>query len=298
MPTFEECVQHITSIGWQYEVEVNYRDDSTLKLFDSITPDITPEEWMQLCCRGGRWYLGGCCANMSEFQDIVNNMFRMEVPHLKVETLSNIAHTSIAHGDDWFERSIEVLLAKPDRDVMDKLCLAWALVREHYRARELTPYPHRTEWRAVDNAIADIDHLARRVSWHSMFMGEVVSSQDKSARAVAVAKLIPPLQTLTQNIRELSLGDFEGWAITGSSGEEVMHNRLGLCMYATVEELQRTLRYLVRAEQAPISPEGALEDRFKIRRVFVSWEVVGGYRFTSAPESITQYIPDDTNAEA
>jgi len=42
----------------------------------SVRLPLLPEEWCQLCTDDGEWYQGGCCAQLSYFQDSLNSWFR------------------------------------------------------------------------------------------------------------------------------------------------------------------------------------------------------------------------------
>jgi hypothetical protein len=324
---FAAAANYLETLGVSFYTEYEYRGEPgkgrepvSLPFFTKVDPCLRPLDWYHIASREGDSYIGGCCGNYSAIQDIVCGWFRMEARSVPIQELSEVADGMNRHDgqssyfaqepwewDVWGNAGAKVtdwdsLVAflKEENDEGTnwialapwyKLSVIWHLVKDNW----VPPQPGaiRRDYGEVDEAIAIVDSIATGISWHRTFsdLSEgSVTPQDQLQRAEALARFIPALRVLTDNIERLDLGDFEGVVLIDlEKGEEaICQNGYGYCVYGQRAEADRIVGIWKKNWEAREDAKKApIEERFALRTIRVSMKLPRGFEFTGPVERLT-----------
>jgi hypothetical protein len=313
----------LDTLGLRYIQATEYRgtpgEDRAsveLPLFTHINPGWSAENWVSVASCEGDEYMGGCCGNLSGAQDEVSGWFRHHSDAIPIRDLSGIiTELLIPHGGfEQFEDGDWVVEGATDADSMvaianlawdtllayDKLAIVWKLVKDHFTPEIPTAYwPKDEPEEKAEDAIAHLSRLSWGISVSTMFAdpGHKPTGQKKARRALALAKIIPILRTLSDHITTLDYGNFDGWALVDLSKEDdaVCTNGYGMCLYDSMIEVEKVLALWKRddANHEERKEDRRIEKRIGIRPVRVGWEIEDGYEFTGPVERVETYMSEE-----
>ncbi len=294
---FETRVKMLEGLGIEFVLEQEWRPEKPprephdLDIFRSVLLPLTAEEWCELCMREGSAYMGGCCGTMSYMQDTVSSWFRFESGWVEVRELAEVAEDFISHGDeDWWNKSEDDIVDAKTKwksiDIWDKISIVWAIVKDYYSPRKLAaprqdkPHP--------EEAVHLLSSALYSMSWDHITDGgiEKASSQAQGNYIFKLTKVLPAIKILYEQIEELNIGPLEGFAlIEKDKGEDaICTNRLGYCIYKTMDEVQNILDLWEQQRAEYESPERdnsvkkLVQDEYVVRPVKISLE--NGIEFT------------------
>jgi hypothetical protein len=138
----------LDKLGIKYRRSHVYKTDENgkrglvdLPFIHSLQLPFTANEWLRLCMRDGDAYIGSCCGQAGQMQDILNHIFR-DSGWVEPDTFRELIEACIAHdgADHWMigkllESTQEMLdgaaLDKVDvENPWDKLVLLWNLSKD------------------------------------------------------------------------------------------------------------------------------------------------------------------------
>lgn len=303
---FAKRCRLLKGLGVEYTRETEYRDQGSveLNLFKAVKLPLTPYEWCALCQNEGRYYLGGCCGSMSRLHDVVDGVFRIDSGFLPVRTLAEIADAIVAHGEvtsgytfgDEHDPTklvgkLKRALSRVEKDrakgktVIDPwafMAVLWHVVKDFYAPdppRMLVADSDKSDKAKLDDAISTLYHTFQRLTFEQFF-GEPADKNDhatqrRAGRLVKLARMLPALKILNEQIDQLDPGDFDGFAVVAKAApDEVLTNSYGYCVYESEAAAQKMLRLLL-GEREEYEGEPARErkvdvDLLQIRPVTVN----------------------------
>ena len=239
---------------------------------EGVELPLTPAEWCQCCMREGDHYLGGCCGNLSQAQDLLSSMFR-DGGTADAWDLYRWYSLVRAH-DGYNEADLPTPSATATEDPVTRILAVceeinaegpsggWVL---HKMNR-----PRPVDVTDLDTAIRVIAQNTWALNYGGMFKGEGPDEDNKHRvqTIVNLAKTIPALRTLFDKLHEKDLGPLDGFGLFSDKTGEIMDTWAGLAIYPSVEACHET---------ATLWAEVAGEDdedigTFTIRRVQVTVE--------------------------
>lgn len=242
---------------------------------------LTAQEWCDLCMREGDHYMGGCCGNMSQLQDIINRVFR-DSGHIDGHVLLKIGRICQDHEgfdafapmDDeafdlavkqWerademlakygssFEAAEEHLLEWPKMILGQRYTMhpdPWHKLGVIYNALEpmLKPLGYETpkgpgrNGEEVDLIHVLSDQLAR-MSWGDLFTPrEDEKPQHEADRQLLRAQLYPMITRLAVHLAARLKEPYEGYAIVRSETQKPLTTSRGICIYPTLADAEREM---------------------------------------------------------
>lgn len=189
----------------------------------AIRIPLSSDEWCSLCMRDGENYIGGCCGQTGQTQDILNEIFR-ESGWVSADTAESLVLVAGSH--DGFkiltEKDEEVLLKEEagwlDLDPYGKifLCVAAAKprmkVRAPGRAKDLDD---------AEDIVWNLNKCSGYLSVKDLFARnpENKDSLHLGNRAVRVARMVPAAKAFLNHAKEIGHFPFEGFAIVDPNGK-------------------------------------------------------------------------------
>lgn len=290
--TFEEAEAALTSLGIRTGREQEYRgkpperEPHPLKVFTTIELPLNAEDWCSLVMSEGEHYVGGCCAAMSTTQDLIENVFRHGSGWVTAEELAEIADLMAQHDEDpdtrvpFTEEPPDLLKDATehweDFTPWDRIAFCWHMIKGHYAPKIPTAYARNDVYSAISTLVGGL----RFIQWEHLFR-QKDNPQERGNRLFALARILPALKTLTEDLNELDPGAFEGFALIDKTDgkDDIAHNGRGLCILESQEEVDKLLD-LWRRQQAEYEEQERLDiDKvISVRKVRVSME--NGVEFT------------------
>lgn len=303
---FEKRKKFLDTLGIKYTFEEEWRPKDPprsphpldiFKTVDLFGP-LTPEDWCRLCMREGTEYIGGCCGNTSAIQDIVNGWFRFDACYIKISELAEVAQAMAEHDgtDEWselpkatLEESVE--WAKDNWGSLRawaKICMVWHIVKDHYSPD--VPVGYGNHLSELDKAVNVIGRTCQMIAWDRITTNDLAGTQKDSSRIAILARMLPALKTLWDSIEDMAPEPFEGFAMYDLEVDSICTNRLGLCVYATMDELNKTFNLWIEQEKeyelGPPMRHGtkkSITERIKVRPVRIT--IQNGIEFLDELES-------------
>ena len=288
--TFEEALATLRRVGIdergigceeEWRGDPPNREPHELPFFKSIHIQFSPEEWCGLCMKEGQFYIGGCCAQTSHAQDIMNKVFRFDSGLFNLKDMANIAELlgNHDHGPETpnFEElgDIERAIANwVTLDPWQKLAFVWHVVKEHYIPEK--PNLISPDKAKVECASAILRRGLDYLAYDNIFGKRELrpSSQRIAGRLLTLYRLLPALKIFCEKVSELNLGPFQGYALVDKKDQNnILINRYGYCVFDTREETEGLLN-IWRSEELKLEekPKELIDDRITIRKVMISAE--------------------------
>lgn len=238
-------------------------DRTQWKLLDTVagvnlSSFITPAMWVEIAQREGSAYIGGCCGNMSQLQDLINGIFR-DGGWCEGHDLLEIGR--ICRGHDGFDEFDPM-----DDETFDKWISVWRNHIGNSRTGELDPWkvmgivynavephlkpnsmkvPHNGGYikqKSEEEYIVGVLHdTLSRLHWADLFArhdDEEDKPQHEANRKVLKAKLLPVLRQLADLLEESGV-ELDGFALVDPAKREVLSDHHGLCLYTTRADAER-----------------------------------------------------------
>ena len=292
-------IQYTQDQEWRGEVGPN-RKPHKVEVFQRVRLPLSPIEWMSVCTTEGRHYVGGCCSAMSALQDRISHIFRFDSGWASGRELAAMAQIIIDHGDfetdiPWgtLDKPIEKIAGRAPMGTLDpwsKIALCWHLIDGFYSAE--VPHASHPKRTPIERAAHLLGNAMFHLSMCNLFEKDPVmdgpKSQAQANRAVLLARVLPALKLLNENVDQLDLGSVEGWALIDSEKgpDEVASNGFGYCIYVDRKEAETLYQTWLReaAEYEEEERKQHLADHILIRPVRVTKEE--GIVFTGAEEPV------------
>lgn len=289
--------------AYEYRTDknTNKRDRHDVDLFTNILLPFNPNEWCSIAMNAGDHYIGGCCGNLSVLQDEISGIFR-EGGWVSCRDLEKIAEIATNHypisnicfdkmaiqGEE--EKSLDDFVAMmkgvwSSFSPWDKIACIWHMVKDYFGPA--IPHGYGRHMSELEKSISVLSRSLTYLSFERVFRPKDENSicapedQEKANRAILLARVLPALKTLNEEIDQLDLGSIEGYALIDKEvgPEEVAKNGFGYCIFATENEAKKLFRQWKRESNA-YQDEGRnyrnlskpLEERIGIRKVRVSKE--------------------------
>jgi len=291
---------------WRGEVGPN-RKPHPIEVFQRVLLPLSPVEWLSCCMSDGSNYVGGCCGAMSALQDRLNHIFRFDSGWASGRELAEMAQIIIEHGDfegfiPWDKTADNFIPVDKLRvntqylNPWDKISLCWHLIDGFYSAEvPHASHPDRTELQRSTYVLGNAMHYLSMCNLFENNPIKAPDSQERANRATLLARVLPALKLLNDNIDQLDLGPVKGWALidTNQGPDEVATNGFGYCIYAERTEAETLYQTWVREaeEYEEIERKQHLADHLKIRPVQVTAQ--DGIQFTGPLESLSPDPPQD-----
>jgi len=235
------------NVSTKYDQETKTHED--LGLVKSLYLNLTPEDWVRLCTTEGDMYMGGCCANMSVAQDILNYAFR-ESGWIDCARFREYGELCSEH--DGFEDWTEDLLEKnyTELEPLLKLGYIWVAVNDKLavQAKELPE-------EVFDDSIGTIARRLARVAgiygmgsiFNSGSSGTLIDKQKHGQNMVDISTMFTLLRLLYDKLDDLSNDLWEGFAVRKKATKKVAENAFGLCLFpdrpTALKYLEETAKY-------------------------------------------------------
>lgn len=297
--SFEKAVEYLGRLGVEFHQDYDYGKQGTetrhrfnVPVFRNFHLPFTADEWCDLCMHEGDFYIGGCCGTTSAAQDILNHVFR-EGGWVNGKELTEVADLLANHDENPDSPYLFSALAEPldaavqhawerwtEIDPWEKLAVIWHIVRGYIspevpraKGAHLSPLDA-----AISTAAEGLRYLsyARAFKWDEDEDGKP-DSQAKARRKLTLAKLLPALKVINEQIESLDPGPFEGFALIDKEKgpDAIAENGMGLCLYETQAQVDDILNLWREQEQEyeerreRIKP---VDERIGVRRVRVTKE--------------------------
>lgn len=221
----------------------------------SVFIPLTAEEWCDTCMRERDHYIGPCCGNTGQMQDIINAVFRdsgwIDDGDLLTLGLNGRDHDGLEAFNDAAD--FESYVARWDSlDPWEKIGLAYQATKERLYWDKLdTPqiedYEHERDDAKQFRILAD---GVMRLSLSDLFGGSDDERRESQRIANATARrarILTPAIRVTELLKETA--PFEGYGIVNNETEEVIRNRSGYCIYSTREGAEEMLELFTRWER-------------------------------------------------
>lgn len=300
--TFQERAELLADYRIEYSQDQEWRGKvgpdrkpHPIEVFQSVRLPLSAVEWLSLCMNDGDNYVGGCCGAMSHLQDLLNHIFRFDSGWASGRQLAEMAQIIIEHGD--FDGEVPWQLGKPVEELRvsiqhlspwDKIALCWHLIDGFFSCKvPHAPHPDRTDLQRATSVLGNTMHYLSMCDLFSNSSTKGPESQEKANRAIILARTLPALKLLSDNINKLDLGPVEGWAIidTDKGPEEVTTNGFGYCIYAERKEAEKLFQSWLREadEYEETERKQHLADHLRIRPVKVTAQ--DGITFTGPEQT-------------
>lgn len=309
---FDEAKGFLKRLGIRVTLAEDWRDGPRgrlpvkIPIFRAFVPPFTAKDWVRIARRDGDQYIGGCCSQTSGIQDEIVGWFR-DGGAVQIRDLAQVAGWMIVHDSETspfadlgmsFEDVVTLRAewkagarSNAWNDLWFRLAVVWHLVKGAYMAE--VPSGFRTDMSEGDKAIATISDLAQAISYHRVIAREERTAQDRTARLLALAKMVPALRYVLEHVHELAWGSgtVTGWALVDlQKGEDVVcQNGLGLCLYDDRAEMESVLdlwKSNAAKHEGHIPAFMEITDRIGIRPMIVDLSCDEGPRFTGPVERV------------
>jgi hypothetical protein len=298
--TFDEAAGHLTRLKIKSYRDYDYGKQETderhrfqVNVFTGFMIPFTAEEWCAIAMRESGHYIGGCCGTTSAAQDYVNAAFR-DSGYISGKDLSELAHLLANHDEpvgafctfNEPKEPIGGLVEKAVKkwkkiDPWSKIALLWHVTKDFIGPEVPRAYgKHISE---LEIAMSTVENMLKYLSYERVFKwgrdrdNEELNSQGKAQRALLMAKLLPSLKVVYEQIGSLDVGPFEGFALIDKKQgpDAVARNGNGPCIFSTREEVDHLLK-LWREQETQYEEKtertGKIDDHIGVRRVRVTTE--------------------------
>ncbi len=305
---FDKATELLKKLGVKWGVKSEYRgkvgegrEEYKLPILSTVHIHFTADEWCHMASSEGAEYIGGCCGQTSNAQDILCHIFRMSPHWIPISDLEELALS--LHGHDGVLEFPEVSfegLDIPIEEVVERiergepkweelscwsrLALVWHIVRDAYEPRE--PHGRSKNIQEDEDTVgsADLDYavfVAQRMlqsfSFDRFFAkNKRTDSQSQASRTIRLYRLIPYLNTIHDKIGELYSGPLEGYALWDLENDEVASNGFGPCVFHTEDECNELIDQWERTaeeyEDGMNQKKKGVRDRLGIRKVRITKE--------------------------
>lgn len=291
-------IQYSQDQEWRGEVGPD-RKPHPVEVFQRVRLPLSPMEWLSVCMTDGSNYVGGCCGAMSALQDRINHVFRFDSGWASGRDLAEMAQIIVDHGDfetdiPWGkpDKPIEKIAAKAPMGTLDpwsKIALCWHLIDGFYSGEvPHASHPKRTEIQRATYVLGNAMHYLSMCDLFESNPVKAPDSQERANRAALLARVLPALKLLSDNIDKLDLGPVEGWALIDieKGSESVATNGFGYCIYAERKEAEDLYQTWLREaeEYEEVEQKKHLVDHLRIRPVKVT--AAEGIVFTGPEEPL------------
>jgi hypothetical protein len=238
-------------------------------VIESVRLPFNPTDWWHLTTREGRDYIGPCCGTSGAMQDIICEAYR-DSGWIKSDALLELGGLGETHDgyEDWKEPlSLDDLRAKANLEAWTEHD-RWGIIGIVYRAlrpkleASLTWHKLRGPGRFRPPSEKHTIHVLRQgltlLSWGDIITRENDGGQSHANRHLLIARVLPAAKLLVKQLAEFQ--PFNGFAIVGEDDKDiVIDNRLGACVYNTVEDAQKIIDLSRKVEKdlAEDNPEHA-----------------------------------------
>lgn len=247
-------------------VGVRHDKDLVLGIFVPLSPD----EWCSLCMQEGEHYIGGCCGQSAQVQDILNGIFR-DSGWIDIDTAETLF--LIAGSHDGYELLLETdekallkaearwLELVPLRKLL--LCVAAAKPKMKSRSNGRVTDPDDTE-----DIVYTLSKCSGYLSMNDLFARnpENKTPQHAGNRAVRVARMVPAAKAFLSRASEIGCVPFEGFAIADPNGK-LGENMMGYALFEKKKEAEKVLESWQKDEDSKDSIAA-----FSIRKVRITIE--------------------------
>ena len=234
--------------------EYEYRDvDGTrqrvdIDLLSSVKLPLDAAEWCALCMKEGSAYLGGCCANLSGVQELLNKAF-WEGGWMPLTSLKSLIEVLIEHDDvasDEYPLKTDdpeglITRAKTEWESIgpiDKVIVTWHAARPHMTSKVPKHVPHEFE---TEDALYLLASGIRHLNAHFLVRRVLDEGQDPSpVQLLALYRLWPALKTAYERFQDMNTGPMSGWVfINPEEGPEALASGdIGISFYPTLEAIK------------------------------------------------------------
>lgn len=229
----------------------------------------TPEDWTRIAMRDGPAYVGGCCGNMSQVQDLINGIFR-DGGYVEAPDLLAIGEGMRDHDGDespfaaldlsTFRERLEMwerIEADPDPerpiDPWFKLGMVYNAVEAHLRPRSWEVPSRRGRHEPEHHLVFMLYSALTNMTWADLFTRDDPDdiAQHTASMALLRAKVYPLAKDLVGHLETTGV-DFTGFAIVDPTSSELQSNHRGPCLYPDRAQAERVLELWQRfaAEEA------------------------------------------------
>jgi len=253
---FETAKAALTKLGCEYGFDYEYRGEPgvdrkrfDLPRFSSVSIPFSAETWVKIARNDGEFYIGGCCANSSACQDLVDGWFRFAEEWAKPQDLSRLAFLQESHdGSESLFATFPDLLDSIEKGIEDPwavLAAIWHLVKDHHR--DEVPRSMKDHVSPLEKALTIVSASCTAISWSRLLNRKddngnplPISAAQKVDRALLVARFLPAFKTVNELATDLYFGPVEGFAILEKEGgpKAIVSNLLGYCIYETKAEVE------------------------------------------------------------
>lgn len=205
-------------------------------------------EWCDLCMCDGDHYLGGCCGNMSRFQDILNHIFRdngvADARHIRELMDSAFDHEGLEVFSPKFdEGEIGGMIDEWNSlDPVTKIGVCCRAVGDKLTEDAFgSPYTFETE---PEDFIRALEGALQYFSFKDIVQvseEEKKSGQHQANMEHILSRIVPAARKLLEVSIPLMSKPFKGVAIVKKGTEDIQMNRMGLCIYRTEKDAQRVI---------------------------------------------------------
>lgn len=225
----------------------------------SVFLDLTPEDWCRLCMREGEDYFGGCCGQMSHFQDALNGFFRDGGWVRAGKFLDAIEGAKTHEGFEMFEDESYLTKDhskwKTDYEPLDKMAVIYHAVKD-------VSTPHLSDWISSGNRL-DLDTLKgcttslekalRIVYWRDLLSvwsasDEEGAHQRRMNSSVELARVYAPLKKLYEKLVMDPPEAISGFAVVDPEGN-VTKNGRGLVIVESKKAAEDMIEFWKRDGQ-------------------------------------------------
>jgi hypothetical protein len=286
---FEERKELLNLLNVKYTFEQEWRSKDhpsgphPLNIFKTVNlfGPLTPEDWCCLCMREGAAYIGGCCGNTSAIQDIINGWFRFDACYVKITEIAEVAQAMEEHDDDkgWSELSKTTLKESVEwakdnwctLNPWEKIKIIWHVVKDHYSPDVPTGYGNNLS--ELDKAVNVVGNTCQMIAWDRIVGDDFTGGQKDSNKVAMLARMLPALKMLWNSIEDIAPEPFEGFALYDLEANSICVNRMGLCVYATMNEVQRIIGLWTEQEgeyELGHDNRKSINERVKVRPVRIT----------------------------
>lgn len=219
---------------------------------------LSAEDWTRIAMREGTAYVGGCCGNMSQVQDLINGVFRdggyAEAPDLlligeRIRDHDGEESPFAPVDDATFRARLESwkqVESDPDPewplDPWFKIAMVYNAVEPHLVPRRWEvpagPGHHEPE----HHLISTLHNALSRMSWADLFSRDEPDDVAQHAAHMILlrAKVYPLAKELVGHLETAGV-EFTGYAIVDSSSGELQSDHRGPCLYPERAQAERVL---------------------------------------------------------
>jgi hypothetical protein len=319
---FDKRVAMLSKLGVEFTKSTVWagtppRRPVPVKVFGGIVLGsvVSAYEWVGMMTNQGEFYLGGCCANMSHVQDMIENVFRHNGTLIDAHNICHIATALRDHGVEEppesnlsLEKRVEKMARRFRSTVKARetgktllnpvitMLLLADIIDGHYAPDHLIVNSLKNT-KDLKHAIAMLSLGLRSIAWHDMsnvsqlrddVVEKQINDQREANRLLALAKVYPHFKTVESHVNQLDDVLYRGYALAKKDNpDEILANGYGFCLYQSVEEANKVLdiwrNNKKQIEEIGEKYEGGDINEFVVRHVTVSKSQ--GFQF-KAPEGM------------